>query len=110
MALFRLLESSHGDIIIDDVNIRSLGLHDLRQRMTIIPQDPVVFSGTIRMNLDPFETHSDDQLWWALERVHMKEFVRTLDGQLKFECSEGGQNLRFIKIDQHFIRISFIYC
>lgn len=89
-----MLESDHGRIVIDDVNIRNIGLHDLRQRLTIIPQDPVIFSGTIRMNLDPFETHTDAELWSALEKVHMKEFVQNSDHQLLFECSEGGDNLR----------------
>jgi ABC-type multidrug transport system fused ATPase/permease subunit len=95
LALFRLLESSDGEIIIDDINIRNVGLHDLRQRLTIIPQDPVIFSGTLRMNLDPFENHSDRELWSALEKVHLKEFVLNLDNKLLFECSEGGENLRY---------------
>ena len=96
MALFRLLESSEGEIIIDDVKIREIGLHDLRQRMSIIPQDPIIFSGSLRMNLDPFEAHSDQELWSALEQVHLKEFVLSVDNGLLFECSEGGDNLRLV--------------
>lgn len=92
MALFRILESSNGDIIIDDVNIREIGLHDLRHRMTIIPQDPVIFSGPLRFNLDPFDSHSDDELWSALDQVHLKRLVQSLPNKLFFECSEGGEN------------------
>lgn len=99
-----MLESDYGRILVDDINIGEIGLHDLRQRMTIIPQDPVVFSGSIRMNLDPFSTHSDSELWCALEKVHMKEFVKNLDKQLSFECSEGGGNLR---LDYAFHRSCF---
>lgn len=95
MALFRLLESREGHILIDGLNTRDIGLHDLRQRMTIIPQEPVVFSGSLRFNLDPFETHTDAELWSALEKVHLKETVSGLDGQLMFECSEFGENLRY---------------
>lgn len=96
MALFRLLEGSEGEIVIDDVRIQEIGLHDLRQRMTIIPQEPVIFSGSLRMNLDPFDTHSDEELWAALEQVHLKEFVQSQEAKLMFECAEGGENLRFL--------------
>lgn len=51
-----------------------LGLHALRSRLTIIPQDPVLFSGTLRMNLDPFDKYSDAELWRALEHAHLKAF------------------------------------
>jgi ABC-type multidrug transport system fused ATPase/permease subunit len=57
----------------------------------------VIFSGTLRMNLDPFEKHSDEQLWDALALAHLKEFVMSIDKRLDFECSEGGSNLRFIQ-------------
>ena len=93
MGLFRLLELSTGNIQIDEKNIKELGLHDLRHKLTIIPQDPVIFSGTIRMNLDPFEIYSDDEIWKALELVDMKSFVMSLDKKLEHECSEGGENL-----------------
>lgn len=82
-------------IAIDDQNIRDLGLHDLRQQLTIIPQDSVLFSGSLRHNLDPFETYSDEQLWDSLEKAHLSEFVRSLEKQLEFECNEGGENLRY---------------
>ena len=96
MALFRILETKEGGIEIDGVNITEIGLHDLRQKLTIIPQDPVIFSGTLRMNLDPFEQYNDNDLWMVLEKAHLKEFVQELDKKLLFECSEGGENLRYL--------------
>lgn len=67
--LFRLA-LSHGSVIIDDIEIHDLGLHELRSRLSIIPQEPVLFSGTIRKNLDPFDEYSDDALWDALDEVN----------------------------------------
>jgi ABC-type multidrug transport system fused ATPase/permease subunit len=96
LGLFRILELKEGDIEIDGVSIKDIGLHDLRKKLTIIPQDPVIFSGTLRMNLDPFEEHDDKDLWMALEKAHMKDFVQDQAGKLLFECSEGGENLRYI--------------
>ena len=57
-------------------------------------QDPVLFSGTLRMNLDPFESYSDDDLWRALESAHLKTFVSGLEKKLLHEVAEGGENLR----------------
>ena len=57
-------------------------------------QDPVLFSGSLRMNLDPFDAYSDKQIWLALEHAHLKDFVRSLPAALQYECGEGGQNLR----------------
>jgi ABC-type multidrug transport system fused ATPase/permease subunit len=93
LGLFRLLELSDGDIIIDDVEINKLGLHDLRHKLTIIPQDPVIFSGTIRNNLDTFGTYKDEDVWNALEHVDLKNYVMSLEKKLDHECSEGGENL-----------------
>ena len=60
-----------------------------------LPKDPVLFSGTFRVNLDPFEMHTDEQLWTVLELAHLKEFVENTDKKLDFEISEGGENLRY---------------
>jgi ABC-type multidrug transport system fused ATPase/permease subunit len=96
LALLRILESSRGTIRIDGVDISSIGLHQLRSKLTVIFQDPVLFSGTLRMNVDPFGAYSDDQIWDSLEKAHMGGAVRRLDKQLLFQCSEGGENFRFV--------------
>ncbi|XP_016097318.1 canalicular multispecific organic anion transporter 1-like [Sinocyclocheilus grahami] len=91
--LFRIIEASEGQILVDGIDISTLGLHDLRSRLTIIPQDPVLFSGTLRMNLDPFEKSSDEEIWTVLELAHLKDYVRGLPTGLQHEVSEGGENL-----------------
>uniref|UniRef100_A0A8C7IGV6 Multidrug resistance-associated protein 1 n=1 Tax=Oncorhynchus kisutch TaxID=8019 RepID=A0A8C7IGV6_ONCKI len=93
LGLFRIIEACEGEIHIDGVNIATLGLHELRSRITIIPQDPVLFSGSLRMNLDPFDGYSDEEVWRALELSHLKSFVSGLPDKLNHECSEGGENL-----------------
>ncbi|XP_062864627.1 canalicular multispecific organic anion transporter 1 [Trichomycterus rosablanca] len=91
--LFRIMEAAEGRIVIDGVDISSLGLHALRNRLTIIPQDPVLFSGTLRMNLDPFEQFSDGDIFKVLELSHLKDYVASLQAGLQHEVSEGGENL-----------------
>uniref|UniRef100_A0AAV2LJP6 Multidrug resistance-associated protein 1 n=1 Tax=Knipowitschia caucasica TaxID=637954 RepID=A0AAV2LJP6_KNICA len=93
LGLFRILEAASGKICIDGADISLVGLHDLRSRLTIIPQDPVLFSGTLRMNLDPYESCSDSALWYVLELSHLSAFVSALPHQLDHMCSEGGENL-----------------
>ncbi|KAM4634683.1 multidrug resistance-associated protein 1-like isoform 2-T2 [Polymixia lowei] len=93
LGIFRILEAVKGTIYIDGINIAQIGLHELRSRITIIPQDPVLFSGSLRMNLDPFDGYSDEEVWRALELAHLKSFVSGLPDKLNHECSEGGENL-----------------
>jgi ABC-type multidrug transport system fused ATPase/permease subunit len=93
MALFRIIEPANGQIMIDNIDVSQLGLYDLRSRITIIPQDPVLFSDTLRANLDPFNHHNDEEIWRALETAHLKKFVLELDDGLKHMVAEGGENL-----------------
>ncbi|XP_072882595.1 ATP-binding cassette sub-family C member 3-like isoform X3 [Hemitrygon akajei] len=93
LCLFRIIEAAEGEICIDGIKIANIGLHDLRSRLTIIPQDPVLFSGTLRMNLDPFDQYSDEEVWRVLELSHLKQYVHNQPAGLEHECSEGGENL-----------------
>ncbi|KAM8716483.1 hypothetical protein ACLKA7_003372 [Drosophila subpalustris] len=90
-ALFRL-SYNDGSILIDKRDTEELGLHDLRSKISIIPQEPVLFSGTIRYNLDPFEQYPDEKLWQALNEVHLKDEVSELPMGLQSNISEGGSN------------------
>lgn len=108
LALFRFLEAREGTIRIDGIDISKIGLHDLRSRLAIIPQDPVLFSGTVRSNLDPFNDHTDTDLYDAMERVQLVHSSINESGtatptlsdtnvnifkSLSSRISEGGFNL-----------------
>ncbi|XP_078067721.1 ATP-binding cassette sub-family C member 5-like isoform X12 [Mustelus asterias] len=92
VTLFRLVEICSGSITIDGVKISDIGLDDLRKKLSIIPQEPVLFVGTVRSNLDPYNQYSDAQIWDALGRAHMKESIAQLNEKLDFEVMENGEN------------------
>jgi ABC-type multidrug transport system fused ATPase/permease subunit len=91
--LFRLHGIQSGSVVIDGVDIHSIGLADLRSHMSIIPQNPVIFSGTVRYNLDPFDRCTDAQLWAALDKVQLRQHVETQPLGLGAPMAEGGSNL-----------------
>ncbi|KAJ3584312.1 hypothetical protein NHX12_014808 [Muraenolepis orangiensis] len=90
-ALFRLAEPQ-GKIYVDGILTSEIGLHDLRRKMSIIPQDPVLFTGTMRKNLDPFSQHSEEELWNALQEVQLKSVVEELPGKMEMVLAESGAN------------------
>ncbi|XP_070559239.1 ATP-binding cassette sub-family C member 8-like isoform X2 [Ptychodera flava] len=92
LALFRMIDTYKGRIVIDDVDISRVPLLTLRTRLSIIPQDPMLFSGTIRFNLDPERTKGDVELWNALEIAQLKEIVAELPYQLDADVIEAGEN------------------
>jgi len=92
IALLRLVEADGGSIKLDGVELRDLGLDDVRGRVSIIPQDPVLFTGSVRSNLDPFGRASDEAVWSALDRAHLGDHIRLLPGGLSAEVEEGGRN------------------
>lgn len=93
LSLFRLIEPVDGSIVIDGIDISTIDLHTLRSRLTIIPQDPVIFSGSLRFNLDPFSEYTDQKIYHALELAHLKSYVSSLPDRLRHVISESGENL-----------------
>ncbi|MCO5582210.1 hypothetical protein L7F22_036101 [Adiantum nelumboides] len=91
-ALFRLVDNSGctGSICIDGIDIKSVGLDDLRQRLSIVPQDPVLFKETLRVNLDPFTRHTDSEIFEALKAVHLVSKIQSLDKGLYAVAGGGG--------------------
>jgi len=75
-ALFRIVEPTSGQITIDNWNVLQIGLHSLRSKVAIIPQNPILFQGTMRRNLDPLDLYTDPELWAGLEQVHLSERVQ----------------------------------
>ncbi|KAG0054044.1 hypothetical protein BGZ83_012033 [Gryganskiella cystojenkinii] len=92
LSLFRIIESVKGQIFVDGIDISTLGLYDVRSRFSIIPQDPVLFAGTIRFNLDPLGTKTDLELWQALEDSYLKDYVTSMEGGLNAVVLEQGDN------------------
>ncbi|KAF6255037.1 ABC transporter [Scenedesmus sp. NREL 46B-D3] len=92
LALFRMVEVDPGSILIDGVDIRLLGLKQLRSQMSIIPQDPFMFSGTVRSNLDPFSSYAELDLWRVLDAVGLKVVISSLADKLDARVVDGGNN------------------
>ncbi|KAJ2499985.1 hypothetical protein GGH96_003096 [Coemansia sp. RSA 1972] len=92
LALFCIIGAASGQILIDGEDIAKYGLFDVRRKLSIIPQDPVLFAGTVRKNLDPFNSYSDQEIWQALEHAHLADFIRAKDERLEFMVLQSCEN------------------
>ncbi len=91
-AIFRIEELRAGSILLDGININTMALDDLRRRICLIPQDPFMFRGSLRFNIDPMNEYTDDEIRIALQDVGLLQFIDELPGGLETIVSEGGDN------------------
>ncbi|EGC37940.1 hypothetical protein DICPUDRAFT_76449 [Dictyostelium purpureum] len=95
VSLFRMVECHKGSITIDGVDISKVGLHKLRSSLGVVPQDPWVFTGSIRSNIDPFNQYSDEEIWGALEKVKLSKAISEMPKKLNTKIAENGEGLSF---------------
>ena len=92
IALFRITDLCEGSIEIDGIDLAKLGLEDVRRALCIIPQDPVLFSASVRFNIDPFNESTDEDIWSVLEQVELKDVIDNMPRKLDDDVQEGGTN------------------
>lgn len=95
LVLLRIIEPRSGRVLLNGIDTRELGLATLRRTLGLVPQDPILFSGTLRHNLDPFDCYTDDRIWRAISLVHLTERVQEWSVQLNHMMAEDGGNLSF---------------
>lgn len=93
LALYRIIELQKGTIRISNIDISKIDLPKLRSKLAIIPQDPILFSGSLRTNLDPFQEKTDEELWYVFEHANLKTFIDRFTAGLDHEIVECGENL-----------------